>query len=115
MKTVYIGGMPVRFWQAGERDTNINYAVVKISDNYESYYTTHTIDNLVDFEDICRAYIRGDGPGGGTVTITVLTSKSRRYPTGSTWWLEWDEDGEFSLSRAGAIIAPNKKGERADV
>lgn len=104
MNTVKIKGQTFRFWQEGERDTNLSYATVKFSDRYETYYTTHTIDNLGDFEDICRAYIRGDGPEGGAVTVEILASRSRRYPAKSTWRLEWDEeDPGYSLCRVSHI------------
>lgn len=100
MRTIHVKGQAIRFWQAGERDTRVDYAAVKISDNYESYFTTHTIDTRTDVEDICRAYIRGDGPGGGAVTVAILASRSRRYPAGSVWRLTWDDDiPGFCLSR----------------
>lgn len=92
MNTVKISGQTFRFWQENERDTNITHATVKFSDRHETYYTAHTVETLVDFENVCRAYIRGDGPGGGAVTVEILSSRSRRYPAGSIWRLVWEED-----------------------
>lgn len=97
MKTVYINRQPVRFWQADERDTNINYATIRLRDDYGTYYTTHTVELASDFEDVIRAYMRGDGEEGA-VTVDVLTSASRKYPCGSTWSLRWDIDG-YTMSR----------------
>lgn len=92
MNTVKISGQTFRFWMESETENNTAYATVKFSDKHESYFTTHTIETLRDFENICRAYIRGDGPGGGAVTVEVLASRSRRYPAGSIWRLVWEED-----------------------
>lgn len=92
MKTVYINREPVRFWQAGEPDTRIDYAALRFRDNHETYYTTHTIELASDFETAIRAYMRGDGEEGAA-TVEVLASRSRKYPRGSTWSLRWDMDG----------------------
>lgn len=97
MKTIYIKHEPVRFWQAGEPDTNINYAALQFRDNYETYYTTHTIELASDFETAIRAYMRGDGEEGAAM-VEVLASQSRKYPRGSTWSLRWDIDG-YTMSR----------------
>ena len=92
MKTIYIKHEPVRFWQAGEPDTNVNYATLRFRDNHETYYTTHTIELASDFETAIRAYMRGDGEEGAA-TVEVLASRSRKYPRGSIWSLRWDIDG----------------------
>jgi hypothetical protein len=85
---------------------NITHATVKFSDRFEAYYTSHTVETIADFENVCRAYIRGDGPGGGAVTVEILSSRSRRYPAGSTWYLVWEENepGYFLSRKRGRMI-----------